>query len=226
MSRCSCRLIVWILCPVVLVLAGEQFWEIHVSLAAASDHFESTGKQEFTIPATGQGLCYDTAREIPCPKPGEPYYGQDGNYADEPMSFADNGDGTVTDKTTGLIWQKQDDGIPRNWKAAVGYCDDLSLGGHDDWRLPSKKELISIIDYGRTDPAINADYFPDTKRGWYWTSTLRAIDTYYAWSIFSANGRIHGNHISGGTPFANPGRVFGGLKSGDFYARCVRGGLP
>lgn len=212
-------------CSLLLVIAGSGTGSACPSAAAATEHPGSTDPSG-RLPTSGQNRCYDTAREIPCPHHGEPYSGQDANYAGAPLSFADNGDGTITDRVTGLSWQKRDDGTTRNWAAAVSYCEKLALGGHDDWRLPSKKELITIIDYGRADPAVDPTFFPDTKRGWYWTATSRAVDPSYAWSIFSANGRIHGNHKSGGTPFASSGRIFGGLKSGDFYARCVRGGLP
>lgn len=210
-------------CIVFLSLIGGIYDGKTPSRAEETGRTGLSGPLAGRLHATGQTRCYDSAREIPCPSPGEPFYGQDANYAAGPMSFADNGDGTITAETTGLVWQKQDDGITRNWNASAAYCENLSLGGHDDWRLPSKKELINIMDYGRTDPAIDPVYFPHTKQGWYWTSSLRAIDSYYAWSIFSANGRSHGNHKSGGAPFASPGRIFGGLKSGDFYARCVRG---
>lgn len=215
----------WVICIVFLAIVGGLDAGGIPSLAGEIDGPEPSGAPAGRLPVTGHTRCYDNARGIPCPHPGEPFYGQDANFIGEPMSFTDNGDGTVTDQRTGLTWQKQDDGVTRNWTTSVTYCEDLSLAGHDDWRLPTKKELISIMDYGRANPAIDPAYFPDTKQGWYWTSTLRAVDSYYAWSVFSANGRIHGNHKSGGAPFASPGRIFGGLKSGDFYARCVRGGM-
>lgn len=223
MARIRCRLRGGAACTLFLALAVRILVGDQSSFAGEGSRPVSVGNPSGRIPVTGQKSCYDAARKIPCPHPGQPFYGQDAAYLAEQMSFTDNGNGTVTDRTTGLSWQKQDDGITRNWAAAVAYCEKLSLGGHEDWRLPSKKELMSIIDYGRADPAIDPLYFPKTKMGWYWTATPRAIDPLYAWSIFSANGRIHGNHKSGGTPFASPGRIFGGLKSGDFYARCVRG---
>ena len=123
-------------------------------------------------------------------------------------SFTDNGDGTVTDKDTGLMWQKEDDNTKRIWSDAITYSDNLPLAGHTDWRLPSKKELISIVDYGTYNPSINKTYFPNTDSSPYWSSTIYADDTSYAWSV----------HFSGGG-------VYGYSKSsGDGYVRCVRGG--
>ena len=89
------------------------------------------------------------------------------------VNFTDNGDGTVTDNTTGLMWQKQDDGVRRTWDQALEYCKGLSLGGHSDWRLPTVKELQSIVDYAKHNPAIDTMFFPDTKASVYWSSTTR-----------------------------------------------------
>lgn len=65
-------------------------------------------------------------------------------------SFLDNGDGTITDKATGLMWQKGDSGNGLDWKEALAYAENLELGGHSDWRLPNAKELQSIVDYSRS----------------------------------------------------------------------------
>lgn len=64
--------------------------------------------------------------------------------------FKDNGDGTISDYATGLMWQKADDGKARNWKDALAYADSLKLAGKSDWRLPNAKELQSIVDYTRS----------------------------------------------------------------------------
>jgi hypothetical protein len=76
--------------------------------------------------------------------------------------FIDNSDGTVLDSRTGLMWeQKTDDGGVRDkdntytWKDALAYCENLTLGGHDDWRLPTIKELSSLVDLSRYNPAID-----------------------------------------------------------------------
>lgn len=90
-------------------------------------------------------------------------------------AFVDNGDGTVTDEATGLMWQQADDSIRREWQEALAYCEALELGGHDDWTLPNSKDLQSIVDYRRTSfPAIDEAYFSiteDSETLDFWTST-------------------------------------------------------
>ena len=69
--------------------------------------------------------------------------------------FTDNGDDTVTDEATGLMWQQangsEGSDLQFSWRDALGYCEDLSLAGHDDWRLPDVKELQSIVEYAPSD---------------------------------------------------------------------------
>ena len=71
-------------------------------------------------------------------------------------NFIDNGDGTVSDYATGLMWQKADDGIARDWEAALAYSENLELAGYSDWRLPNAKELQSIVDYSRSPQTTNS----------------------------------------------------------------------
>ena len=71
-------------------------------------------------------------------------------------NFVDNGDGTVSDLATGLMWQQADSGKGLNWQEALEYSEGLSLGGHDDWRLPNAKELQSIVDYSRSPETSNS----------------------------------------------------------------------
>ena len=76
---------------------------------------------------------------------GNPSYGKN--------DFHDNGDGTVTDRATGLMWSKADSGKGMNWQDALAWVQKKNAEkflGHDDWRLPSVKELQSIVDYTRS----------------------------------------------------------------------------
>lgn len=104
--------------------------------------------------------------------------------------FVDNGDGTITDKATGLMWMKDDSGKGLNWQDAMSYAEGLTYAGHSDWRLPDAKELQSLLDYTRSpattnsaaiDPVFNSTMF--TNEGgsadypFYWTSTTHASGT-------------------------------------------------
>ena len=106
-------------------------------------------------------------------------------------SYTDNGDGTVTDNVTGLMWQKavatttDDAGTysTYTWAQAVAYCPTLTLAGHNDWRLPSVIEIMSIVDVGRYGPSINDAYFPATSSSWFWSSSPVAGLPSTVWSV-------------------------------------------
>lgn len=106
---------------------------------------------------------------------GNPRYGVN--------DFHDNGDGTVTDRATGKMWQKSDSGKGMNWKDALAYAESLKLAGKSDWRVPNAKELQSIVDYSRAPdaddaakrgPAIDPVFSCSDADGWYWTGTTLA----------------------------------------------------
>lgn len=98
--------------------------------------------------------------------------------------FVDNGDGTISDLASGLMWQMFDDGQRRDWGDALNYSESLVLANHTDWRLPNIKELQSIVDYTKsldtTDSPAISDLFKLTEItdpnghknfGQYWSST-------------------------------------------------------
>src|SRR6185503_10559694 len=87
-------------------------------------------------------------------------------------NFVNNGDGTVSDLATGLMWQQVDDGTDRDWKTALEYAEGLTLAGYTDWRLPDAKELQSIVDYTRC-PDVTASAAIDPL------FTLSTLDGYY-----------------------------------------------
>ena len=122
-------------------------------------------------------------------------------------SYTDNGDGTVTDASTGLMWQ-QDGSTSKSWSEALAYCEALNLGGYTDWRLPNIKELRSLVDYSRYNPAINTTYFPNTAASWYWSSTSLAYYTSGAWVMHFDDGYGFGYYY----------------KDHANYVRAVRGG--
>lgn len=125
----------------------------------------------YILPDTGQEECFDSnGNIITCSSQGNPL-AQDGSYTINPPLYKLNGDGTVTDKNTELIWQRVDDAVFRTWDEASNYCKNLTIGTQSNWRLPRKEELLSVADYGQYAPAIDPAFFSDTKAGFYWTST-------------------------------------------------------
>ncbi|MBI9059879.1 MAG: DUF1566 domain-containing protein [Labilibaculum sp.] len=116
-------------------------------------------------------------------------------------SFADNGDETVTDNATGLMWQQVDDGNTYNWKEALAYASNSELAGYSDWRLPNTKELQSIVDYEKTTiPAIDEAYFTCTDGdSWFWTSTTQGDFKYTA--CYMAFGKAYSRDNSSATEY-------------------------
>lgn len=114
---------------------------------------------------------------------------------------------TVTDKLTGLVWQKLDDNVGRNWNDAWTYCHALTLLNKKDWRLPTIHELTSIVDYSAQNPTINTTSFPDTNSSFYWSATTLATDitSGFAWYV---------NFFDGSNGYHD--------KSTGSYVRCVR----
>ena len=140
--------------------------------------------------------------------------------------FTDNGDGTVTDNLTGLIWLKDANCASGtiNWATALSHvrqlntkgtmnsndCGDKSNGeSHQtDWRLPNIKELLSLIDYSQVGPPLPSDHpFTGVQSYYYWSSTTNSFNTANAWYV---------NLYYGG--------VVAFDKTGDYYVWPVRGG--
>ncbi|MBC8375090.1 MAG: DUF1566 domain-containing protein [FCB group bacterium] len=198
----------------------------------------------YPVVSTNQGIYYDNQNEISTPVSGEAFYGQDAQYSHNEAVYVDNGDGTVTDMVTGLMWQQSPDtdgdgdidaADKVTYDEAVAGASELDLGGYTDWRLPTIKEQYSLIQFSGIDPSdyedtstdglipfIDTDYFDfaygDTDAG------ERIIDSQYA----SSNLYVDGELLFG-VNFAD-GRIKGyGLQNpfgpGDktFFVTYVRG---
>jgi hypothetical protein len=190
--------------------------------------------QNFQVIDTGQELCYDTLTVISCPQPGEVFYGQDSQFDGTQFSFAKNSNGTVTDLNTGLIWQQFLFEVKFTYEDAKAAADSFSFGGHSDWRLPSIKELYSLIDFrGATGlnaatsiPFIDTAYFAfrygDEANG------ERFIDAQYISSTEYVGTTMNGDFTVFGVNFAD-GRIKGygttvpGGSEKLFEVRLVRG---
>lgn len=158
-----------------------------------------TSSTKSLLPDTGQTISYTTT-------PGE-----DADFSINPPSYTDNGNGTITDNVTGLMWQKTDGG-EMTFENASAYCLSLNLGGYSDWRLPVCVELLSINSYDMVNPAMNTLYFTKTTAEYWWTSETRADFPSNVW-VVNAGGGI-GAHPKSETISA------GGTKR--FHVRSVR----
>ena len=168
----------------------------------------------YKLPDSGQHNCYDDdGNVIDGPKPGEPFYGQDAQHQGPEPFYRNNSDGTVTDLNTGLMWMQAsadtdndgeiDSRDEQEWQPSIDYCDSLEFAGYTDWRLPDRKELMSIVDYGETYPAINPVF--DCRSSFYWSSSTYAFNQDYAWRVYFDNGKVYYRH-----------------KGYTSYVRCVR----
>lgn len=135
--------------------------------------------------------------------------------------FMNNGDGTITDNATGLMWVANPAALgasfsaPVQWANAVANCENLNYAGYTDWRLPNIRELLSLVDYGRTDTVIDP-VFTVQGDAFYWSSTTTTQPIGYpecAEITIFGNGGVG----SGGGPDRT-------VKTQSNYVRPVRGG--
>jgi hypothetical protein len=124
--------------------------------------------------------------------------------------FSRDSDGVVTDSVTGLQWQDNysdngDNIKSAKWTDAIAYCEALSLGGDDDWRLPNFNELYYLADRSKRNPAIDPPFQHTTTSSGYWSATTIVGDEDYAWGVFFYYG--------------DDGWVD---KDDSLYVRCVR----
>jgi len=199
----------------------------------------------YVVVDTGQTTFYDNSKTISLPQPGEPFYGQDAQYNGTQHSYQNNGDGTVTDLVTGLMWQKSPD---TNGDGVINYSDKMffddakayaasfHLAGYNDWRLPTIKELYSLIMFSGAEanpdatstaglvPFIDTNYFNFAYGDL--SSGERIIDAQYATSTIYVSTTMTGDRTMFGVNFAD-GRIKGypadqsvGKK---YYVLYVRG---
>jgi hypothetical protein len=190
----------------------------------------------YSVVDTGQTECYDNTVEIAPPEPGQAFYGQDAQHDGNQPAYQDNSDGTVTDLVTGLMWQ-QDPGEKKTYAEAVEGADTCSTGGYDDWRLPTIKELYSLILFSGIDPPaegisgqvpfIDTAYFAfeygDTSAGeriidaQYWSSTQ------YIGTTMGGAATVFGVNFADGRIKGYPRDMGPGGRPNTMFVRYVRG---
>ncbi len=202
----------------------------------------SIGSTSNSLPDTGQTSCFDGDGEIiSCPAAGVSFYGQDAQYSGNAPSYTDNGDGTVTDNLTGLMWQQDPD---TNSDGSIDSTDRISQSdavsgvttltpdGYNDWRIPTIKELYSLIDFnGATGSGdLNSSTVPDDAVPYIDTDYLmfgygsedRFIDAQYWSTTDYVSTTMNNNDTNFGVNFAD-GRIKGYPASGSRFVRYVRG---
>lgn len=112
---------------------------------------------------------------------------------------------TVFDTKTSLTWQRSAPSALYTQANAAAYCQSLGLGGMTGWRLPTIKELQSLVDIRTSKPAIDAAVFPGTASNEYWSSSSFAINTSYAWTVTFSYGNVNSGPVTN-----------------DYLVRCVR----
>ena len=204
-----------------------------IALLVASPAVRGLAAGSYPIVGTGQNQCYDNSRAISAPQPNQPFYGQDAQHPGKAPAYRDNGDGTVSDLVTGLMWM-QGRGKKLSWAEALAGAKVCRVGGYNDWRMPTIKELYSLIQFtgqcrattGST-PFLDTNYFGfaygDTARGermidcqdWsatqYVSTTMNGDTTVFG--VNFADGRIKGY------PVLNPRRH----TPHQLFVRYVRG---
>lgn len=163
------------------------------------------------LPATGQVTCWaQGGNVVPCLGTG-----QDGDVqAGATLSYLDNGDGTITDLTTGLTWEKLSyDGSIHDWNGAyrwetafvskIATLNSTVFAGHTDWRVPNHKELVSILDLEMYSPSVSPAFHSGCTPGctvtscsctsstWYWSSTSLTINGSYAFYVLFSDGLVN-----------------------------------
>ncbi len=141
------------------------------------------------VPKTNQSIVYKT---------GDDGYYQAGIAFSTPR-FWDNGDGTVTDQATKLMWVADPSILGTIWgdpgnplrmtlQAGIINCNNLEYAGYTDWRMPNVKELESLVDYSRATPSIDADKFPNTQADIYYSSTITEFSGYRVFVVDFSSG--------------------------------------
>ncbi len=147
------------------------------------------GSGTIYLPATGQPAIYYHVNDDGYLRKGAPL---------PSTRYIDNGNNTITDKFTGLMWQKSPSTVKTTWEGAFAYVNALNsanFAGYNDWRLPNIIELDSLVFYGNSFPADYLNYrgFTNVQRWIYFTSTTYASLTNYCWVIDFTLGTMSGD---------------------------------
>ena len=226
------------LCTVLMGGAGGGIARTSAAPSPAAAAAGARSGLTSPVVGTGQTRCYDTFDEIAPPPPGQPFHGQDAQHARHAPHYTRSADGaTVKDGVTGLTWMSG----PNTSLVRPTWADKMMrYGGYCDWRLPTIKELYSLVRFDGTDPSgmrgtdtsglvpfIDPRYFRfsygDTRAG------ERVIDSQYASSTlfvcpsFRGAGKLFGVNFADGRIKGYDLKMPGGREEKTFYVQLVRG---
>lgn len=195
---------------------------------------DNTFDADYSLVDTDQSEYFDTSEIITQPYADGSFFGQDAQYKGNQAKYIDNGNGTVTDLVTGLMWQ-QNPGDKMTLSEALNGASSFNLAGFTDWRLPSVKELYSLIMFSGIDPSgyegsstaglipfINTEYFEFEYGNP--ADGERIIDSQFASSTLDVgDSEFGGGNLMFGVNFAD-GRIKGYPSVGkSFFVLYVRG---
>ena len=212
--------------------------------AVSSSCSDDCTKLYSKVICTGQAHCSDGESMIDCPKPGEDFYGQDAQYASRKScvqikytKIAQAEDGAPTGEAPALINQVIDENTGLRWAVldedammteAQERCENLVLGGFEDWRIPTPKEFLSISYHDKCQPALKGYYFDLEYGRSYWTNAsaaalgfedeLRTFDTSYGGLSGSAGSFAHGLRV-----MCVRGEEYGKIEAGIYEENAENG---
>ncbi|MFA6812400.1 MAG: DUF1566 domain-containing protein [Bacteroidaceae bacterium] len=170
---------------------------------------------QFKFPDTGQKICYDLSGKVIYPQPVDLEFLEDGCRQINPLQYRKynsshraldpsvswlDGHRMTEDLNTGLMWAIQTEKTNEltyynnvyTWADAKEvFINQLNINnycGYNDWRLPNKDELRSIVDYSQSEPAVQFAYFPNVKSDFYWTSLTYQMQSVFGWAIYMGLG--------------------------------------
>ncbi len=199
MTRTSPRAVVWYSGIVLAALSCFLIAGCGSASTNSGEDSSDNGNQPFgTVPQTGQSQCWDQSGNlIDCAGSGQDGELQKGVAWPQPR-FIDNGDGTITDMLTGLMWEQAPSGSSTDWEGAltrIGTINGIELGGHTDWKLPNRFELMTLLNCGYTagwnDEWLIDQGFSSIGTG-FWSSSTKATATVEKWwSAIGLDSRVY-----------------------------------
>ncbi len=207
-------------CNADLAASQASLNTCNADLGTCEDDLEACEAQpDAPVAQTGQTTCWNSSGTvIPCAGTGQDGDIQAGVVPPNPR-FMDNGNGTITDNLTGLIWLKDANCFGTStWAEALTDANTLNSGEcgltdgsvEGDWYLPNRNELASLVEPKNSNPALPTGHlFTNVQLSFYWTSTTFALTPNFAWTVSFNFGAVDGNFF---------------FKTSSFRVLPVRGG--